>query len=245
MKQNTSFWAGLVLIVTSVLSLVLLFYHPSLRASSLAEFVTKTNQQYFINTLVHGGVIAALWLMWIAYSFVAEILGWASFWVRLAITSTSVANLAMTTAALVSGFIIPEYAYYNTPDTSKAPQQVPEVEAFQSSDAKQFEAFKVPLRLARATNQVTSRLGVLCTSTALVFWSLAMLRHKRFSPWLGWLGLLSGTSLVLALTFRLMEMNVHGMLAYALVQGIWNCWLGAILITSARKNTNPTGRVDV
>ncbi len=92
--------------------------------------------------------------------------------------------------------------------------------------------------LARAGNQVCSRVGVLCSALAWLGWSLPFLQMVGSIRWLGWLGVLAGCGVASSLLLGLLPMNVHGMLVYVTVQTAWSVaigwhlWRGTLLAES-------------
>jgi hypothetical protein len=133
--------------------------------------------------------------------------------VRGGLVAYQMGTAALVAAALVSGFIVPEL-----------------VLPYQGRPAEELEALRGVLGLARAANQVCSRMGVLATSLAMVLWSLAILARPGLSRAVGLLGCVAGAGLVVALLSGHLPMNVHGALAFVLAQTVWNLGVAVELI---------------
>lgn len=223
-------WASVSLIVSSLLSIGFMVYHPVVRAKGLNGLVEEFASIAFVNALVHGSLIALMWLMLAALSVLCTVLNWNRFTVRAAFLAACLAIMAMTGAALVSGFIIPEFVANFQARTERSMSHHAPAQAATSiapmSEQEQLRSMLQIMSLARTTNQVCSKVGVLAMAIAWLLWSFVLLRSSR---WIGWLGMLAGAGLAGTLLTGLLPMNVHGMLAYAGIQTLWNIAVGWML----------------
>ncbi len=207
-----------------------MIYHPVVRAKGLNGLVEEFANIAFINALVHGSLIALMWLMLAALSVLCTVLNWNRFSVRAAFLAACLATIAMTGAALVSGFIIPEFVANFQARTERSMSHHAPATVSASinpvSEQEQLRSMLQIMSLARSTNQVCSKVGVLAMAVAWLLWSFALLRSSR---WIGLLGMLAGAGLGGSLLTGLLPMNVHGMLAYAGMQTLWNLTVGLLL----------------
>lgn len=216
--------AGLLLLICSPLSVGFIVYHPVMRSRNLAALADEFAQQAFVNGMVHGCVIALMWIILVCLSLLSTALGGQRLLVRLALASFALATLAMTAAALLSGFIIPEFV---------AGFQHKLLRATPEPTAEQWLPMSQIMGLARAGNQVCSRVGVLCSALAWLGWSLAM-QGTTFPRWLSWLGVVAGLGLAASLLLGYLPMDVHGMMVYVGVQTVWTIGVGWMLWRSSQ-----------
>lgn len=229
-NPHLSRWASVILIVSSLLSIGFMVYHPVVRAKGLNGLVEEFANIAFVNALVHGSLIALMWLMLAAFSVLCTVLNWNRFTVRAAFMAACLATITMTGAALVSGFIIPEFVANFQARTERsmshhAPATV-SASITPASEQDQLRSMLQIMSLARSTNQVCSKVGVLAMAVAWLLWSFALFNSSR---WIGALGMLGGVGLAGSLLTGLLPMNVHGMLVFAGIQTLWNMAVGWLL----------------
>jgi hypothetical protein len=214
--------AGLLLIGSSWLSLLLLIYHPLPRAKTYQELVDTFASQQLVNAIVHGGLIGLSWIMLVAMTYLVDVLRASRLLVRIALASFILGTLAMTSAAMISGFIVPDLVAKYAREVEKAASQ-----PHQPSLEEHRRHLQQLTQLVHVVNQTCSRAGVLATALAILLWSLAML-HGTWAH-VGWLGTFAGLTLIVTLLLSYLPMNVHGMLAYVGVLTLWNSAVGWLL----------------
>jgi hypothetical protein len=235
---SSSRFGGIVLIIGSLLTIAFMMYHPTIRAKGLMELVDEFARQQFVNGLVHGTLIGLMGLLIVGFSCLSSRMGWQHTLVRAAFVSYCMGIIAMIAAALMSGFIIPEFVegyqvrtaqQMKTSDHGHAAMALPA----DSSPAASLEQIKSMLQimgLARSGNQVCSRMGVLASAIAYLLWSLALLRASGSVKWVGILGTIAGLLLSASLLLGYLPMNVHGMLVFVGVQACWSVAVGWMML---------------
>jgi hypothetical protein len=203
--------AGIAVGTASVLTVVLMMYHPTVHAHSPAELVAQLVESAWVNAVVHGVFLAQLSVLGAGFSLWSSRLDPHGFVVRLALSAYLIGAVAMMAATTVDGFITPEFAA-----------------RYQGRPAEELEFMRHGLHLAWAVNQVCSRVGVLAMSVAVLLWSLPLLR--RGLSIIGGLGLLAGGGPALALLFGALRMDVHGMLAFVAAQMVWGLSVAWLLV---------------
>ncbi|HQR06372.1 MAG TPA: hypothetical protein PLN21_06095 [Gemmatales bacterium] len=216
-----------------------MMYHPTIRAKGLPELVDEFARQQFVNSLVHGTLIGLMGLLVVGFSSLSSRMGWQHTLVRTAFISFCMGVMAMIAAALISGFIIPEFVegyqartaqQMKTSDHGHAVAVIP-AEPSSAASLEQIKSMLQIMGLARSGNQVCSRMGVLASAISYLLWSLALLRYTGRVKWVGIFGTFAGLLLSAALLLGFLPMNVHGMLVYVGVQACWSVAVGWMMLT--------------
>jgi len=236
--DSLSRYGGVILIVASLVSIVFMIYHPTIRAKGLAGLVEEFSRQQFINGLVHGSLIALMGLLIVGFSSLSSQLGWRHGLVRAAFVSYCMGMIAMLAAALISGFIIPDFvagfqgraAHQMKVDDHGHGAAPPSVESTPAASLEQLKDMLHIMGLARSGNQVCSRMGVLASAVAYLLWSLALLRYTGAVKWIGIFGTIAGLSLSASMLTGYLPMNVHGMLVYVGLQAAWSVAVGWMMV---------------
>jgi hypothetical protein len=179
----------------------------------MAEFVEKAVQTAIENAVVHGALIATFGLLVAAFSQLAVRLGEHSLIARAGLVAFGTGGLAFVAAALVSGFIVPDF-----------------IARYQDRPHEELEVAQHLLGMCRAVNQVCSRVGVTGVAVAILLWSMLLFRHRGATATVGALGCVAGAALTVGLLSGYLRMDVHGMLVVVLVQAAWGLSVSALLI---------------
>lgn len=237
-SASPSRFGGIVLIAGSLLTIAFMIYHPTIRAKGLTELVDEFARQQWVNGLVHGSLIALMGLLVVGFSCLSSRMGWQHPLVRAAFISYGMGVIAMIAAALISGFIIPDFVegyqarlthQMKLSDHGHAVQSLP-ADPSPAASHEQLKSMLQIMGLARSGNQVCSRMGVLASSVAYLLWSLVLLRSKGVVKWVGILGTIAGLLLTASLLLGYLPMNVHGMLVFVGVQACWSVAAGWMML---------------
>jgi len=94
--------------------------------------------------------------------------------------------------------------------------------------------FDLLLHYTGQINQAFAEVFVVASSVAVVLWSIAMIRTRRFARWAGVFGCaVGGITLVMLLSGNL-SLDVHGFGAVMFGQGAWMGIAGALMVHRAR-----------
>jgi hypothetical protein len=197
----------------SVLAPAFMMHHPSPRSHTMADFIEAVRQGALTNAVVHGALVTVIGLLVVGFSFLAERLGRDSFVARAGLVAYGVGAIALIAAALVSGFILPEF-----------------VSRYQGRPQEEVEVVRHVLGLCRAVNQVCSRVGVMGTAVAVLLWSMLLVRRTGLAFAVGVLGCVAGTGLAIGLLSGYLKMDVHGVLVFILAQSVWSMGVAVLLI---------------
>ena len=114
------------------------------------------------------------------------------------------AGVSLFIATAVSGFIIPEIMRHMMRDSASAAPQ-----------------WHIVITSVFQINQAFSRIYSVAGSVAIILWSASALRHRTLSRGIAIYGCAVATLLIVAICFRLLTLNVHGMGIVVFAQAIW------------------------
>jgi hypothetical protein len=206
--------AGIVLIITSMLMIFLMMHHPTSHSHGMAKFMEDVEHMQSLNIVVHGGAIVILLLLAFCMSVLSSRLGTGSVFVRLAMIFYGAGILSMCAAATVSGFLVPG-----------------SLSTLAEATQPQLATGQQILALLRTINRTCDEFGVLGMSAGLFFWSLQMCLPRR-GRLVGFLGAIVGLIGIAGLLSGHLGATVHGVIAFVVLQGIWNSLVGIGLLRS-------------
>ena len=210
--------AALILIIVPVFELFAMAHHPSVHAHELTQVVAELRATAGSSALVHGILIALMYLVLFALVEFSVWCGLARAAVRVALIAYGAGVFFMTAAALVSGFIIPRIAV-----------AVPGLAPADPAVIVQFATF------AMLFNQAFAHCAAALVSAGIAAWSLELLRGSGAGRRaVGAYGLLTGLGCLLAIVVGMLRLDVHGMTAVVLLQSVWMVALGVLLLREMR-----------
>jgi hypothetical protein len=209
--------AGVLLIAASVLEIATMAHHPSVHASDARAALARLQELAPLSAWVHGILIALMLLGFFALSEFALWRGLTRWRVRAGLTAYAIGVMAMTGAALVSGFIAPQL-----------------FSLFDDPSAVDPTLIRVPLRLCALMNRALADLGAVAMSAGIFAWSLDLLTGQRAERAVGGLGVAVGLGCAVALIAGVLHLDVHGMMLTVVLQGIWTIATGVLLLGATR-----------
>jgi hypothetical protein len=204
---------GMTMAVSAVLSVLLMMAHPTAHGPHMPAFAEEVRREALLNMAVHGSLIALLLVTAAGYSFVAGRIGSSTFLMRLAMTAYGAGVAGMVAAALISGMVVPEFLV-----------------RYEGRPPEDLELARHALGLARAVNQVCTRMAVVALSASAAMFGVALWKFGTQTRAVGILGILAGVLPVAALAGGYLPMNVHGVLAFVGAQTVWTLCLAWLLI---------------
>lgn len=203
--------AGIVLIATTLLSILMMAHHPTASTHEATALAADLAGKATLSRVVHGSLIAMIGLELYAFVVFAGRLAQGRSAARAGLVAYAIGAGAMIGAALISGFVMSSLAGYYASVADPAP----------------FVDFA---RLAMTGNQALAKLGVVAMSAAIVLWAVALLHDHARARWLAIVGFATGLVPAIALIAGATHLDVHGMLLVVLAQAIWNLAAGTELI---------------
>jgi hypothetical protein len=204
--------AGALIVLAWVLSLAFMAHHPVIHGHGLDNLVTEMEQQATADRIVHGALITLVGLLLYGFSCLASRLGLDSTAVRAGLIAFAMAAGGMVAAALADGFVTPEF-----------------IGRFHGRPISELEMMEQIMSFCGIGIRVCTRFGVVAMSIAVLFWSVELLRHGGLVRAVAALGLLAGATPMIALSFGLLPMNVHGVMAFMLLQAVWSVAVAVLL----------------
>lgn len=210
--------SGIALVAGSVGTLFTMAVHP---VRSHALTAASVERLAIGSAIAHSlGMISVLLLVLGAFGLTRRLAAED----RLAFSGMVVfgfAAVAIMIATAVSGFIVPEIVRRMMQDTASAAAQwhIAIVSIFQ-------------------INQAFARIYTVGGSVAVVLWSYSALRNGGIGVGFARYGCIAGPLLVLGIFSGHLALNVHGMGAVVLVQGIWFVGVG-VQLYRAELQRNP------
>ena len=205
--------AGLLIGLASVLSVAFMVFHPTVHAHDTAELIAGVARKAVVNRVVHGSLIALVGALVCGFTCLSSRLGANSISARGGLVAYVMGAGTLIVAALVDGFIFPEF-----------------IARYEGRPTEELETLRPALALVWTVNQVCARAGVLAMSVAMILWSANMARRPGGIRVVGALGAIVGTLLVGALMTGNLPMNIHGVLAFELAYTVWALAVATLLI---------------
>ena len=203
--------AGIVLVATTLLSILMMLHHPTAATHEPASLAADIASKATLSRVVHGVLIAIVGFELYASAVFAGLITPGRSAARAGFVAYAIGAGAMMGAALISGFVVSSLAGYYAGTADPAP----------------FVDFA---RLSMAGNQALANLGVIAMSVAIVLWAIALLHDHARGRWLAIVGIVTGLAPAIALLAGAIHLDVHGMLLVVVAQAIWNLAAGAELI---------------
>lgn len=208
--------AGALLIAATLLEMLAMAHHPEVYSHDLSQAIEQLRMLAGVSALVHGILITLMWLGFFALSEFTLRRNPARTVIRFGFMAYAAGIAALTGAAIVSGFITPRVA-----------------QASAGLDATDLKITWQLLNLCVLCNQALARVGVVAMSAAIAAWSLDLVRAPGMERVLGVFGIAIAVGCAGALIGGALQLDVHGMLAVVVAQGIWYIGVGVLLWRAA------------
>lgn len=206
-------FAGLLIVLASLLSVVALAHHPTAQARDPAAFVAEISRKAPMDRLVHGSMILFIGVLVYGFFYLTVRLGGTTPWALAAFIAYALGAIGMVGAASIDGFVVPDL-----------------VARYQDQPAEQLQTMRHLLGLCLVMIRAWARLGVITMSLAYVFWSVALLARPGGIRIVGAIGCITGASLVIAALCGILPMTMHGMLVLGVAQTVWSVAIGILLM---------------
>ena len=201
-------WIG----IPSVLAVLFMAHHPTMRTQGIAEAVASLNRMATINRVVHGGLIALLLAPLVGFAEMAARLGWRRPAVRAGAIAYVAGAAAHVAAALVNGFVVTRLAG-----------------AYADAAPEAIESLRPILRFCHEANQVLAQTGVVAMSIGILAWSAVLVLRGGAARIPGALGIAAGVLPAVALLAGVLTLDVRGMGLTVLAQAAWSLAVAAWL----------------
>ncbi len=215
LNDNNLKWAGIIIAVSTLTSLFMMMHHPTVTASGMAAQVAEVQHESFVNNIVHGSLILFVLLTLASFSIFSRHRGQKYLTVTIAHLFYFIGSMAMVAAALINGFVYPDFLHGYS--------------AASSQELAQLPMFK---SLLWSANQTLGKLGVITMSVAILFWSINLWRDEGIVKLVAVIGMVIGLGCSTAIIVGVLTLNVAGMTQVVMLQGIWNLAIAYLMIRS-------------
>lgn len=205
--------AGLILIFSSLVSLIVVAHHPVIKARETDKLFAEMLKRAFADRLVHGALILLVILQFFAFCRFARRQNIERTPVLLGLIFYSLGAVAMIGAALVDGFFLPEItaSYLHTSQASA-------------------DAGLALLRFCSIAIQLFTKSSVVAISMAILLWSFSFVRAGRASLLAGFIGVAAILSQAYILVLGGSIITAHTILFVAAPQMFWYIGVGLLLV---------------
>ncbi|MEJ7746886.1 MAG: hypothetical protein WKF61_09065 [Luteimonas sp.] len=208
--------AGATLVAASALAVLAMSHHPTAHGGTPEAWVGEMARIGGLSRAVHAAMIGTVIAIWLALDTWSDARGGRGA-VRVAARLYGLGALAMIGAALLNGFAVDALA-------ARALQSGP--------DAVQGAARLVPLTWA--LNQTLAGFGVFMLSGGIAAWSLDLWRTPgALARTTAGYGVLTTVLACVAYALGLFRLDVMGMGAVVVAQGVWYVLVGIVMWLSA------------
>ncbi len=204
--QNNNNHAGLIaggaLAAAALGAIALMTLHPTTGSPGHDSVARELIAESTLNSFVHGGMIGFVLVFYFALSALSRRLNESHSSVRAAQLLFGAATIAMTGAALVSGFIVPGLAEHYV-------------------DVADDQVFRAQLLALSETNQTLAKAGSLFYGVAILLWSIRLVVMSGLPRIAGFGGLFVGPVIAIGILTGHLVLNVHGMGLVIVLMGVW------------------------
>jgi hypothetical protein len=211
--QARDLTAGLILVFTALVSLIVLAHHPVIEARETDELFTQMAKTAFADRLVHGALILFAILQLFAFCRFARRQNIQRTPVLLGFIFYSLGTVAMIGAALADGFFVPEVGA-----------------SYLHASQATADAGLALLRFCSIAIQLFTKSSVIAVSTAIVLWSFSFVRAGRGPLLAAFIGVAAVLSQAYILVPRESTITAHTIVFVAAPQMLWSVVVGLLLI---------------
>lgn len=205
--------AGVLLMLATLLSVVAMAHHPHVTAPDITQAIQQLKDMAELAAWVHGSLIGLMLLSFWCLTEYSLRRGVEKPLVRAGLVFYGAGVVAMIGAATVSGWL-----------TGRVATLVP------NPGDTDLHVMAMLINFSGAMNRTLADLGAVAMSAGILAWSLGLLRDRGWTRAVGALGVPVGLAPAVLLISGGMHLDVGGMTAVVVIQGIWNMALGVLLV---------------
>jgi hypothetical protein len=204
--------SAILLIVCSLMEMIFMAHHPTVHAQNISDALVQMSHVAIKDKIVHGALILLMYAVLFGLYTYAYRRGLQRAGNRFGLLAYFTGVAAFTGAALIDGFLLPDFA------------------AYAASAINDEAPIRAILALIRTSNQVLAVFGSVATSIGILFWSIDLLRDQLTTRVLAVYGSLMGASICVALLSGALHLNVGGMSIVVYAQAFWASGLGLLML---------------
>ncbi len=192
------------LFLSAIFGIFALAHHPTFHATNMASAPEALAKVAGINALVHGGMIAVTMFIFLCLVEYTMLRNWRTFFPRSAILLFGFGVAAVCGAALVNGFIVPDYIALIAKAQGLASNQVELVSG-----------------LLWSINQRLMAIGAYLMAVSVLLWSMDLLVNNPPFKKTAVVGLLLGVGQLAWQLHTHSNFNLHNMQLFWLWLSVW------------------------
>lgn len=228
-RRFADIFAGGIIGVAAVGTLVMIMHHPVLGHTPTAEAATAGIRRLAsLDRMVHGVILGLMGLMTLGFLHLTQRLGFGRPAPAAGFVAFAAGALFTGMAAVFDGFIIPdlgEHCAQTGVDAAACSQTALDL-----------------LRLCAVAVQEFTKVGLVAMSLGIAFWGVAFL-HRRdpkgvLGLALGLAGLAAGLAPAAMIVFAPFRLSPHKLLMVFAAQAVWYLAVAAFLIFARRPAEN-------
>lgn len=214
--NQTYKFAGIILIVEAILSVITMLQHPEVTQSVAQNVISEIAGHANLTRGVHGLMMLFVVLNFYALSKYAELLKQRGIEPTFGLVFYLFGAIAMLLAPTISGFIMTALA-----------------ERYAEFSPNNQAVFVDLGRMLGASNNVLAKAGSFAYAATAVIWGLVQFRGKGLVRTVGIIGLIVGILIIIGLLAG-MRLNVHGMTMITFGLSLWYCAIAFDLIRTSQ-----------
>ena len=204
--------AGFALITGSLGGMVTMAIHPTAGPDN--------THLALVSGIAHGLALASVLLLFLGSCGLAKFLAASDRLAFAALVLFGFASVAVSIAAVVSGWVVPDIMRLMARDTPAAAPQ-----------------WRIAIASIFQLNQAFSRIYAVAGAAAITLWSACCLRQGRLSRGIALFGCTTAPLVVLLIVVGHLRLNVHGMGIVMLTQVVWFVGMGGQLWSHGDRET--------
>lgn len=212
-RYSNSQVAGIIIAVSSLMSVVLMAHHPTAAAHEVSAQVVEIAGESRLNGVVHGSLVVFLILNLFAFTLYSIGRGLHKLAVLMALCAYVISTFLMIFAALVNGVIYPGF-----------------LQEAMHHDPSLLEYTPLLRIFSWNINQTLANTSVASSSCAMILWSLNLIRSSLPQKLVGLIGILIGLVAVILVLGGWQKLDLTGMTSVIFMQVVWYLGVAYLLL---------------
>jgi hypothetical protein len=203
-----------------IVGIFALAHHPTFHSTNMASAPGALAKVAWLNTLVHGGMIAVTMFIFLCLVEYSMLRNWRAFFPRSAIIMFGFGVVAVCGAALVNGFIVPDFIVLES-----------HAQGIASNQAELIAS------LLWSVNQRLMALGAYFIAASVLLWSVDLLVNTPHYKKIALAGLFLGIGQLAWQLHSHSNFNLHNMQLFWLWLSAWSAILAWIMWSVSQPKT--------
>lgn len=216
MKNSNLYAIAIILGTLSIITTML--FHPT--GADILPSSQNSSHMIQVNVFMHSLAIAGIPISFIGFLGFSRRFGLDNFSIQSALVLYGLNGIAGVCAAVFSGFGATGLAKF----------------MMKTTDETQKQFLQIVYHYNGVMNQGFAKILVVASSTAVILWSVSLLRENRFGNVIGIFGCLIGTVSLIAFFLGFLQLDVYGFGVFVFAQAFWTISV-AVWMLGAKNET--------